>query len=212
MTNVKHTAAKLHRADRKITHKAAAKQDEPAIRAAAFVGELADQPPLIALSAGTLLLGLVLRRRDVAEAGGRMLASHLLATGIKTIVKRSVDRTRPHSVKKGHDYKLAPGDSRSHHYSSFPSGHTAGAVAVTRAAARVWPGATPALSLTAAGVGALQLPIGKHYGSDVAVGAAIGLASEWMVDAACHSLAAGFARAQRGGDEPATSSRSSTAA
>lgn len=183
MTKVEKAARKIEQADRKLTHKAAAKHDTPAMRAAATVAELADQPPLIALSAATLALGLVLRRRGVAEAGARMLASHLLATGIKEVAKRSVDRTRPHSVKKGHDYRLEPGDDRSHHYSSFPSGHTAGAVAVARAAARVWPDGTPYLATAAATAGALQLPTAKHYAGDVAAGAAIGLASEWAVDA-----------------------------
>ncbi|WP_294295153.1 phosphatase PAP2 family protein [uncultured Sphingomonas sp.] len=183
MTKVKTAAKRLEKVDRKLTHKASAKHDTPAMRAAARVGELADQPPLIALSAATLALGLILRRRSVAEAGARMLASHLLATAAKEVVKRSIDRTRPHSVKKGHDYKLAPGDDRSHHYSSFPSGHTAGAVAVARAAARVWPERTPSLSLAAASAGAIQLPIAKHYVGDVVAGAAIGLASEWVVDA-----------------------------
>ncbi|HET9512053.1 MAG TPA: phosphatase PAP2 family protein [Sphingomonas sp.] len=191
MSKVKTAAKRLERADRKVTHKAAAKHDTPAMRVAATVGELADQPPLIALSAATLVLGLVLRRRSVAEAGARMLASHLLATAAKEVVKRSVDRTRPHSVKKGHSYKLEPGGDRSHHYSSFPSGHTAGAVAVARAAARVWPDRTPALSLAAAGAGAIQLPIAKHYVGDVLAGAAIGLASEWVVDAVVQAAAGG---------------------
>ncbi|MFD1787617.1 phosphatase PAP2 family protein [Sphingomonas floccifaciens] len=184
MTKVKKAAKRLEEADRKVTHKAAAKHDTPPMQVAAKLGELADQPPLIALSAATLALGLILRRRSMTEAGARMLASHLLATAAKEVVKRSVDRTRPHSVKKGHSYKLEPGGDRSHHYSSFPSGHTAGAVAVARAAARVWPDATPALSLAAAGAGAIQLPIAKHYVGDVLAGAAIGLASEWAVDAA----------------------------
>ncbi|KQN25061.1 hypothetical protein ASE86_01985 [Sphingomonas sp. Leaf33] len=183
MTKVKKAARRLEKADREITHKAASKHDTPPMRMAANVGELADQPPLIALSAATLAIGLILRHRSVAGAGARMLASHLLATAAKEVVKRSIDRTRPHSVKKGHDYKLEPGDDRSHHYSSFPSGHTAGAVAVARAAARVWPDGTPVLSLVAAGAGAIQVPIAKHYVSDVVAGAVIGLASEWLVDA-----------------------------
>ncbi len=117
----------------------------------------------------------------VMATGVISIASHLLATAIKTLVKRSVDRTRPHSVKDGRQYKLKRGKRRSHHYSSFPSGHTAGAVAVARAAARVWPQATPALAAAEAGAGALQLPIGKHYASDVAAGAVIGLVSEGLV-------------------------------
>lgn len=189
MGKVKKAAGRLHRADRTAARKASAAKDTGAMRAAAAIGEMADQPPLIALGAATLVLGLATRRPRVADAGGRMLASHLLATAIKTIVKRSVDRTRPHSVKDGHGYRLESGDSASHHYSSFPSGHTAGAVAVARAAARVWPDRAPELAATAAGVGALQLPIGKHYATDVAAGAAIGLLSEALINAAARAIA-----------------------
>ncbi|MES2339798.1 MAG: phosphatase PAP2 family protein [Pseudomonadota bacterium] len=188
MTRVKKAARTAHRADRKAAAKARQPQDTRAMRVARLVAEAGDQPPLIALSAATLAIGLVLRRSAVAEAGARMLASHLLATGIKTWVKRSIDRTRPHSVAKGHAYRLEPGESTSHHYSSFPSGHTAGAVAVARAAARVWPGGTPVLAVAATGIGALQLPIGKHYASDVAAGAVVGLVSEALVDRAVRAI------------------------
>jgi membrane-associated phospholipid phosphatase len=174
---------RLHDTDRRVSEEASRAKDTLPLRIAATIGELADQPPLIALSAATLAIGLLARHPRAAAAGARMLASHLLATAIKTAVKRSVDRTRPHSVEDGRDYRLEPGDSGSHHYSSFPSGHTAGAMAVTRAAARVWPDATPALAAVTVGVGALQLPIGKHYASDVAAGAVIGLASEAVVNA-----------------------------
>jgi membrane-associated phospholipid phosphatase len=189
MGKVKKTARRLHRADREAARKASARKDTPAMRAAAAIAELADQPPLIVFSAATLVVGLATRRPRIADAGGRMLASHLLATAIKTIVKRSVDRTRPHSVDEGHGYRLENGDSTSHHYSSFPSGHTAGAVAVARAAARVWPERTRELAATAAGVGALQLPIGKHYATDVAAGAVIGFVSEALVNAAARAIA-----------------------
>ncbi|MHA6721832.1 phosphatase PAP2 family protein [Sphingomonas sp. RS2018] len=188
MATTKKTAKTLHRADRTLSRRASKKEDTPVMRAAGAVAELADQPPLIALSVATGVLGLILRRRGLVEAGARMLASHLLATGAKEVLKRSIDRTRPHSVKKGHGYKLEAGDDRSHDYSSFPSGHTAGAVAVTRAAARVFPDATPGLAAAAIGAGALQLPTGKHYASDVAVGAIIGVVSEWLVDRAVRAL------------------------
>lgn len=189
MTRMSKAAKRLEKTDRALSRKATAAPDAPATRTVAIVGELFDQPPLIALGAATLALGLILRRRPVVEAGARMLASHLLATAGKEVLKRSIDRTRPHSVRKGHRYRLSAGDDRSHHYSSFPSGHTAGAVAVARAAARVWPDATPALSLVAAGAGAIQLPTAKHYAGDVAAGAVIGLASEWLVDTVVRSLA-----------------------
>lgn len=184
MAKIKTAAKRLHRADRKVAQSASRAKDTPPMRIAAVVAEAGDQPPLIALSAATLTIGLLLRRPKVAEAGARMLASHLLATAIKTVVKRSVDRTRPGPVTDGKAYALRPGDSEDHDLTSFPSGHTAGAVAVARAAARVWPDGAPLLATAAAAIGALQLPTGNHYGSDVAAGAAIGVASEWLVDGA----------------------------
>ncbi len=182
MAKIKQAAKSLHRKDRKTTHKAAKAKDTPVMRAAAVVAEVGDQPPLILLSSATLAFGLLTRRGRVAQAGARMLASHLLATAVKNVIKRNIERTRPHSVQEGKPYKLKTGDDRSHDYSSFPSGHTAGAVAVARAAARVYPDATPQLAAAATGIGALQIPIGKHYGSDVAVGAIVGLVSEAVVD------------------------------
>ncbi len=182
MTKVKKAAKKLHLADRKAAKRAHQPQDTVAMRATKLVAEAGDQPPLIALSVATLAFGLATRRPRVAQAGARMLASHLLATGIKTIVKRSVDRTRPHAVATGKGYRLKPGTTRAHDQTSFPSGHTAGAVAVAAAAARIFPDATPTFAGAAAGIGALQLPTGKHYASDVAAGAVVGLVSEAIVD------------------------------
>ena len=188
MTKVKKAAKALHRADRKVAKRAHQPQDTPVMRAAKVVADTGDQPPLITLSIATLAFGLVTRRPRVAEAGARMLASHLLATGIKTVVKRSIDRTRPKAVHEGEGYRLTPGTDRSHEQTSFPSGHTAGAVAVARAAARTWPEGTPVLAAAATGIGALQLPTGKHYASDVAAGAIVGLVSEAIVDRVAHAL------------------------
>lgn len=183
MSKAKHTAKKLHRVDRKVSETASARRRTPLMRAIGAVNELSDQPPLIAISAATLVAGVVLRRGDLTRGGARMLASHLLATAIKTVVKRSVDRTRPHSVDDGYGYRLEQGGSPSHHYSSLPSGHTAGAVAVARAVSRNWPEHAPAAALTATAVGVVQLPIGKHYAGDVIAGAAIGYVAEAAVEA-----------------------------
>lgn len=189
MASPKRAAKRLHRADRRVAHQAGKAKDTPAMQVVATIAEVGDQPPLIAISGATLLFGLLTRRRDVTEAGARMLASHLLATAIKTVVKRSVDRTRPHSVDSGHHYRMRRGNSSSHHHSSFPSGHTAGAVAVARAATRVWSDATPLAAGFAGTIATLQLPIGKHYATDVAAGALIGLASEALVNAGAQALA-----------------------
>ncbi|MBC7985427.1 MAG: hypothetical protein H7X93_01965, partial [Sphingomonadaceae bacterium] len=46
----------------------------PLARAAGAVGDLGDQPPLLALSGATLAAGLVRRDRRLARAGARMIA------------------------------------------------------------------------------------------------------------------------------------------
>lgn len=190
-------AKKIGQAERRATHKAAARDDGLAVRAAGTASELADQPPLIALSIATLLLGVVMRRPLVLRSGARMLASHLIATGIKTVLKSAVDRTRPsRALKDGHRWAKGDGaDDTS--LNSFPSGHTAGAVAITQAVASDAPLAAIPLQAAAAGVAALQPSRGQHYWSDVAAGAAIGWASERLAGAMLRMGEAAWIAARR---------------
>ncbi len=178
MGKAKQAVAKAARADRETTHDAARRDDGMLIRAAGAATEVADQPPLIALSAATILVGAVLRRPAVVRSGVRMLASHLIATGTKTLMKNAIDRTRPaRALKEGHHVGKGTGaDDPS--LNSFPSGHTAGAVAVAQAVATESPAAALPLQAAAIGVAALQPSRGKHYLSDVVAGAAIGWAAE----------------------------------
>lgn len=179
----KRAAKKAAEADRKVTHQAARRDDGPVLRAAGKLTELADQPPLIALSAGTILVGLLSRRGPLARTGVRMLTGHLLATGVKTVLKSGIDRTRPaRALEEGHH--LGKGDGADDpSLNSFPSGHTAGAVAVAEAIAAGHRRAAIPARLAAAGVAALQPSRGKHYVSDVLAGAVIGLAAERLARA-----------------------------
>ncbi len=171
-------------ADRKATHQAAQARDTWPVRIAGAASEGADQPPLIALSLATIATGAALRRPNVVRGGVRMLAAHALATGIKTVLKTNIDRTRPlKALAEGHSIGKGTGTEDSD-LNSFPSGHTAGAVAVAQAAARDMPALAIPARVAAGAVAAIQMPRGKHYISDVMAGAAIGLASEWAVSAA----------------------------
>jgi membrane-associated phospholipid phosphatase len=124
------------------------------------------------------------RNPRLARVGARMLASELLATAAKTVVKRSIDRTRPKVlVEEGH-YEMHPGDSRGHRINSFPSGHTAGAVTVARAIARDYPEHAAAAYATAAAIAVIQIPRCTHYPTDIAAGAVVGIAAEAIVSAA----------------------------
>ena len=151
------------------------------IRALGTLSEVADQPPLISICAATLVVGLLLRNRKLAYVGGRMLAAELVSTKLKTLVKDRVDRTRPATVADGHAYKAEAGNTRTSDYSSFPSGHSAGAITVARSIARVYPEHAFASYATAAAIGAIQVPRSKHYVTDVAAGFVVGLVGEQMV-------------------------------
>src|SRR5829696_8106465 len=73
----------------------AARKDHPAVRTLGALSEVGDQVPLVALCGTVLAYGAIAGDRRAAEAGARMLASLLLATCMKTVLKRLVARTRP---------------------------------------------------------------------------------------------------------------------
>jgi len=168
-------------ADHRATHAMARYRDNPLARAAGQAAEIADQPPLIALSIATAAVGLFTRRRDLVRGGARMLASHLVATGIKHGVKRSIDRTRPGPAMDEGEQRFEPGNSHDHDLNSFPSGHLAGAVAVSRALAHEVKGTALPVALATGAVAAAQAPAGNHYLTDMAAGAVIGWVAEAMV-------------------------------
>jgi membrane-associated phospholipid phosphatase len=171
-------------ADKALTHQAARHRGHPAARAAGEAAEIADQPPLVALAAATTLAGLVTRRADLVRGGLRMLAAHALATGVKTLIKHRVDRTRPKKALADGEHRFEPGGSRDHDLGSFPSGHLAGAVAAGRAASHEVAGVGAPAALATGAVAAAQAPAGNHYLIDMAAGAVIGWLAEAAVGAA----------------------------
>jgi membrane-associated phospholipid phosphatase len=184
-------ASKLERIDAAISTELMRHRENRSVRALGFVGEAADQPPLIGASLATMGAGAVLRSPRLLRTGLRMLASELVSTGIKGVVKHHVNRTRPHKMLEEGRYALhtdGKGSKDEGPWNSFPSGHTAGAVATGRAVSREYPKAAPAAGLGALLVAAIQLPRGKHFVSDVIAGALIGAASEALVHAAARRL------------------------
>lgn len=148
------------------------------IAALGHASELADQPPLIAAACTTAIIGMLKHDRRLARTGIRMLAAHLFATGIKTIVKNNVDRSRPAKAAEDGEHELEKGRSDDGDKRSFPSEHTAGATAVARAIARDYPESSAAAYSLACAAALVQIPRCSHYPSDLAAGATIGIVAE----------------------------------
>lgn len=147
------------------------------------VGKLADQPPMRIGFALTAVAGLARGDGTLVRTGLRMAAAHTLATIAKNAIKKRIDRTRPELLIDEGEYRAEPGDSEAHDVTSFPSGHTAGAVAAALAVGREYPAQRGASLGVAAVLAAMQLPKQAHYLSDIAAGALIGWASETLVAA-----------------------------
>jgi membrane-associated phospholipid phosphatase len=177
-TGAKKNIDKVERVDRAVAQVVGKKRNSVATKTLGHISDLADQPPLIAISSLTIVAGLLSRDRRLANTGIRMLASHWLATEAKSFVKRRIDRTRPFVMLNGGDYHAVKGGSAAKRENSFPSGHTAGAVAVARAVAREYPQSGAAGNALSGAAALLQLPRAAHFASDIVMGGLIGLAAE----------------------------------
>ena len=164
-------------------------KDDPRVKALGTASEVGDQAPLLAISATVLAYGLATGDRRATRAGVGMLSALCMATAIKTTIKHLVSRTRPKVLLEEGHYEVRPLGPSGGAWKSFPSGHTAGSVAVAWAAGRVYPRAGWAFYAGAAAVALVQVPRGAHYPADVAAGALIGTASgavasslsQWLV-------------------------------
>ena len=178
----------IEQADAQVTAAVAPIRETAIIRATSALSEIADQPPLVALSALVTAAGLATRDPRLARAGARMLLSHALATWAKGVIKDNVDRSRPHTLTEEGHYRMEPGDSEASELRSFPSGHTAGGTAVVRALAREYPQTAAPAGIAMSLIAAALIPKQAHYPSDIAAGAAIGWAAEAAVDFAWHRI------------------------
>lgn len=172
----------LERMDVEAAASAARHRHHPLIRTLGAASELADQIPLGLVCGAVIAGGVIGGRPQVARTGLRMMAAHVLANVVKRRIKNRLRRIRPEEVVQNGDYAFEAGESEGGHDTSFPSGHTAGAVAVAAIVARD----IPPLALPASGAAALmsgvQIPRAKHYPVDVAAGAVLGLAAARLID------------------------------
>lgn len=173
--HIDNVAAAVIEGDGKVVEAMEPLAGTPLMKAVGFLSEVGDQPPMRAICVGTMAAGAVMGSPRMMRAGARMLAAHSLATWAKNFVKLRVDRTRP---REDRDHMPRPGRSTEKEVTSFPSGHTAGAVAVARAFARDFPEHRTAAYLAAGAISLVQVPRCAHYPTDIGAGAAIGLAAE----------------------------------
>jgi membrane-associated phospholipid phosphatase len=113
-----------------------------------------------------------------------MMIAHEAATAAKNLVKTNIDRTRPRSAESRTQKKPRPGKHKAKEETSFPSGHSAGAMAAARAFSREFPEYGAAALGLAGSIAASQIARGAHYVTDVLAGSALGLAAEAATDAA----------------------------
>lgn len=150
----------------------------PAMKVLAPVSDIADQWPLFSLCALVTVIGLTRRDRKLATTGAEMTLAMLTATVLKNVVKDRVDRTRPSVIADGGSYVFQPGDHDVTELDGFPSGHTAGGVAVAQVVGRRYPDRRRFALATAGTAAVIQIPRGKHYPTDLVAGAVVGFVAE----------------------------------
>jgi undecaprenyl-diphosphatase len=165
--------AGLRDADRSLTKHAASRIPPGVGKVLSAVEETAESTKLWCGAAAAMAWLGGWRGRKAAVAGlGAVVMAQLISNGL---CKQLAGRPRPPKEWFPHDEVEDRPDS-----SSFPSGHTAAAAAFTAAVAPTWPAAGAACAVPAAMVALERVQSGAHYPSDVATGAAIGLASAWL--------------------------------
>jgi membrane-associated phospholipid phosphatase len=145
---------------------------------AAAVRHMGQPEVFVSVPVALLVTGVVTHRPGLERAAGRVAASLVLAGGLTVTGKLAIGRLRPNQAGEPDDFKPFSGAD------AFPSGHTTMAFALATALSdelhRPW--ASVALFVAAAGTGWSRLNDNKHWLSDVAAGAAVGIASAQVIE------------------------------
>ncbi|MEU6184235.1 phosphatase PAP2 family protein [Streptomyces coeruleorubidus] len=178
--------ADLHDGDRLLTRRAIGSGPPWVRRLAPAVQEAAEHTKIWWATAGVMAAAGGWRGRAAAAAGvGGMATAQVLSNAVaKKLCRR---RRPPEEWVPAEELRERPGSS------SFPSGHTAAALAFAGAVAPVWPAAGAACGVSAVIVAAERVHSGAHYPSDVAAGGVIRLAAAALV----RGMYVGAARRER---------------
>jgi membrane-associated phospholipid phosphatase len=163
----------------------------PGPQTSAFLRHSADGAEMIA-SPGALIfggslyaVGLVARKRSIADFGWHTLEALVVSGQVTTAMKGVFGRSRPYAANgDARDFEWGGGFGSSTRR-SFPSGHTSMAFTfasvVAEETSHRWPRAhrfvAPVAYAAATSVGLARMYNDKHWASDVALGAAIGTLS-----------------------------------
>jgi membrane-associated phospholipid phosphatase len=167
--------------DHKIHEAVEQDRSSTVVKAAGKLSDVGDQPQLRLLCGGMIVLGVLRKDARMIAAGTRMLLAHELATAAKSAVKHRVHRRRPRSASGKHDEKPHAGHRSGKEDTSFPSGHSAGAMAVASAFSALYPEHRNPALIAAGAVALAQIPRCAHYPTDVGVGLTIGAAADGVI-------------------------------
>ena len=154
-------ALAVHPADDTVTERATAGGPRQPYKLGSAIGDGWAQ---IGFAVGTYATGRIAHQRTMAHFGADLVSAQAINAVVTQGVKFSVRRKRP-GQPDGTSY-------------SFPSGHTSSAFATAAVTWRHfgWKAGVPA-SAVGAWVGASRVQLGKHFISDVVMGAAVGTMS-----------------------------------
>jgi membrane-associated phospholipid phosphatase len=157
-------------------------QSSATLRGTADGVEMIASPGALLFGGSLYAVGIVARRRAVADFGWHTLEALAVSAQVTTALKGLFGRARPYAASgDAQDFAFAGGFSTSERR-SFPSGHTSAAFTLASVVAEEsshrWPSAhrfiAPLAYTAATGVGLARMYKDKHWASDVAIGAAIG--------------------------------------
>ena len=148
--------------------------------------ELISVPGVLLLAPATYVYGRYVHNTSAEDLGLHSTEAIVLATGLAELTKGLAGRSRPHVTNDStpNDFAFGKGFGGEDR-SAFPSAHAAvafaAAASVTSELAHLWPGHTalvaPVLYGGATLVGVSRMYHDKHWASDVALGAGIGIFS-----------------------------------